>query len=265
MTDKKVSEKDMELTTGLPDDVEATIEDAYFGDNKDYSRKAGKKIEMLALVLKGPGLDEKNKTQWYSFGDSSKWSVRGGGTTLVNNNNPDTHAFNNKSRAGVLVERMFAAVGNGDAKKGQKFFVDRNFWMTESEFYTKLKFHWKRIEQDTMADAEGKKDTKDVLFPDVFLGNEAEPAGNAAVKATETKVESPATVAVGDDFDNLDKILITLIKVGISQEELRKEAIKHPTLRKNPKYIAALVKDNRIGNLIDKGSIVVDDEGNVLA
>lgn len=142
------TEKDMELGTGLIDNFDGVVIDAYFGVDAAYAEKArasggsGSDEPMLCLVFESPEFEQSGE-QKYSIG-SKGWTAEDEGKRVVSSLRPDTRVFNANSNAGMLISRLFMLAGKGDKAKGQKVFVERGHFMTEADFYKGIRSHWLR-------------------------------------------------------------------------------------------------------------------------
>ena len=235
--------QDFELETGLADDFDGAISNAYFGVDARYAEVSGSSDPMLTLVLESPDLEQPAQ-QRYSCGAAKKWQVSNGGQEIVSETRPDSHIFNMSSRAGVLVGRMFELIGNGDKEKGRDFFIGRDHYMTQGDFYTGLNFHWKRQALKTVGG-----DTSDVLMPERYIG---------AVKVNGAKASATATV----DTSALDSIVIDeVVKSGMIEREVKQAAMKNETLKANDAYMRDLISGPRLADLEKEGKLTRGPDG----
>lgn len=233
--------EDYELETGLANDFDGTITDVYFGaPRKEYAELGGTSEPGLYLILETPDLEQPVE-QWYSCGAAKQWQVGRGGKEITSAKSPDSHRFNMNSRAGVIVARMFELVGEGDKKKGQEFFLKRDRYMTESEFFTGLSFHWLREPLKTVSG-----ESRDVLMPNKYLG-EAVPA----VKKAEVPTE------------DLDAVLISLAEGKVARE-LKQAAMKDEKISASKDYLNEVIKGTKLTELEKLGKLVKSPEGRYL-
>ena len=228
----KVREEDMQLSSGLQDDFDAVIASVEFGISKEYALKSGTSDPMLTLTF---GSEEAESfSQSYSIGGARQWQIGKGGKEVISQIQPDAHSWNMNSRAGTLVKRMFQLVGNGDMKKGQQFFLSRDRYMTEADFYIGLKFHWKREKMQTLGGEE-----RDVLLPVAWIG--------------EVK-----TVVKGTVPDTSMKKVIELA-IGKTERELKGAILEDPELSKNLDLLDKIFKENLLQTLETGGKLVKVD------
>ena len=203
----KVKQEDLDTETGLADDFDAAITDAWFDvPRAEYAARSGTKDPMLMLHLEGPDL-EKPIDQPFSIGAAKQWQLTRNGKEVVSGKNPDAHSFTKGSRGGDLVDRMLTLVGGGDKAKGQKFFLGRDRYMTESEFYSGLNFHWKREEKSTVG---GEK--RDVLMPVVFHGEATGAAKAPTAAPSDEKVAKIIELAEGKTDRELRQAVLNAFK-----------------------------------------------------
>ena len=235
--------EDFDLETGLADDFDGAISEAYFEVNPQYAEISGTTDPMLALVLESPGFDQPVETR-YSTGGAKQWQTGRGGQEITSAKSPDSHRYNMNSRAGVLVSRMFELIGNGDKAKGQEFFLRRDHYMTEGAFYIGLNFHWKREKLPTVGG-----EPKDILMPNKYFG--------------EVSLGKKATAVAGaptDDLDALDTIVIDLAS-GKTEREVKVAAMKNEQLKANDTYMKELISGPKLKQLEDAGKLTKGPEG----
>ena len=234
---------DYELETGLFGGGEAAIVDAYFEPNPriEYQQVAGSDPG-LTLILQSTELENPIE-QWYSCGGKKQWQVGRGGSEINSAVNPDSHRFNMNSKAGILVTRMFEAIGGGDKAKGQDFFLKRDRYMTEAEFYTGLNFVWEQKSTSYNIDGQIKEGT--LIVPAKYLGEVAPGKKEAAV------AEAPT----GD----LDTIVIGMVS-GLTEREVKMAAMKVKALKENDAYMKELISGSKLKNLEDAGRITPGPE-----
>lgn len=221
----KVTRDDMALESGLADDIDAAIAEAYFEVKAEYAAKSGTSDPMLMLRLESPDLDQPMEQGW-SCGGAKQWEITKGGKEIISAVKPEGHQYNVNARAGKLVARMFELVGGGDKTKGQDFFLKRDKYMTQGEFYENLSFHWKR---EGMATVSGG--TSQVLMPNAFLGE---------AKSTKAAKKEEANPELIEKFIALAN--------GKTLKELKISAIKE---FKGPEY-STFIKTVLNGELIEE-------------
>jgi len=233
--------EDYELESGLADDFDGVITDAYFevNPNPEYVAKAGEEPG-LALIIESPDLDQPVH-QWYSCGAAKQWQIGRGGQEITSAVRPDSHRFNMNSKGGVLVSRMFEIIGNGDRGKGQDFFIKRDRYMTEGAFYIGLNFHWLNKPAKMMGT------DMPVLSPVAYLG---EVSPGKPSKATITGVPT----------EDLDTIVIELVS-GKTEREVKMAAMKEDGLKANDAYMKELISGPKLKQLEDADKITRGPDG----
>lgn len=202
----KVKQEDRDLASGLIDDVDATITDLTFGVNLKYAEASGSNDPMGIFTLEGDQL-EKPFDQGYSLGGTAKWQATRGGKEVISQLKPDSHVFHKNSRMGTIVDRMFALVGEGDAKKGQAILFKRvndDRYMTEAEFYIGLAFHWKRENLPTLTAGE----TKPVLMPNAYLGEVKVEVKQAVGSVSEEDINKILAIVEGKTEREVKQIIV---------------------------------------------------------
>lgn len=222
--------EDMELESGLADDVDMSISDSYFGEPPEaYVLKSGSTEPWLYLDLDGSELPQPI-TQGYSCGTG--WEIGKGGKELTSKTNPNKHRFNMNSRAGSLVNRMFETVGQGNKKVGQEFFLARKHYMTEAAFYPGLSFHMKR---ESLPIPGGG--TSDSMLPSAFLGEGA----SVATASTAAAVSDEALVA------------LKALAKGKDETELKQAIIKDEVLGKDSALMVEIFNKGLLGKVLTVG------------
>ncbi len=232
----KPTRADMELGSGLINDVDAAITSVFFGMKEDYNRVAGTSEPKLIFVLEGEELEEPQDVA-YNTGAAKKWEVVKDGQEIISGVNPEIHAFNNKSRAGEVVARMFTLIGGGDKAKGQDFFLARGYYMTQAPFYAGLKFHWKREEMITVGG-----DKKPVLMPVTYLGEVASKAKKDVVVPEETITQ------------------IIALAEGKTEKELKQAIVKDPVLSKVTGLVNQILNKGLLKTLETDGKLTKSAE-----
>ena len=233
----KPTREDMQLDSGIADDFDGVISEANFEINAQYAAKSGTQDPMLTLIVDAPDIEKPVEIR-YACGAAKQWEIKENGGELVSGKNPDIRRFNQNSRAGELVDRIFELVGGSDKVKGQDFFINKGFFMTQAGFYTGLNFHWKRESKKTVSG-----ESRDITMPCKYLG-EVTVAGK------------PAAGAAGAADEALDAIVIEMSS-GKTEREIKIAATKNPTLMAAKSYMTELAstpsrklvqleKDNKI-------------------
>jgi len=230
---------DFMFGSGLADNFQGTIVEAAFVVNKEYAEISGTQDPMLTLTLDGPELSQPFSQGW-SCGAAKKWEATNGGKEVVSGVDPDAHGFNENSRAGQLVARMFKLVGNGDIEKGRDFFIARDKWMTQADFYDGLTFFWSRESMKTVAG-----DSKDGLMPTSYVATEAKKGAAKASKA------SPTPAATGDFSDELMERLAVFAD-SKTVKELKVAVVNGELVGKDDDQYKAFSTAVLKGTLIDK-------------
>jgi len=235
---------------GFLDNVDGDIVDAVFeiasGKYADQVMMGGSDAKppiVITLTVESPAL-EKPANQSYSVGSSNIWEIVDGGKAIVHTS-PDKHSFRKGSIAWHLVEAMMNAAGGGDLDKGQEFFVNRDHYMTEVEFFTGLSYHWAVTEIKTEI-GKGHTVISHPPLPEVFLGEMTGKAGKAGKAGT-------------PDTDELDTILIANAS-GKTDKELKSFAVRNADIKKNDVYMKAVVSGKKLKELEDKGDLTKDPD-----
>ena len=237
---------------GFLDNVDGDIVDATFeiagGKYADQVMMGGSDAKppvVITLTVESPDL-ERPATQSYSVGSPDIWEIVDGGKSIINKN-PDKHSFRKGSMAWHLVEAMMAANGDGDLDKGQEFFVKRDRYMTESDFYTALSYHWAVTEIKTEI-AKDRVVISRPPLPDKFLGETTSKKGKDG-KAGATSVA----------IDELDLILIANA-TGKTDKELKSFAVRNADIKANDAYVKAVISGKKLKELEDTGELTKDPD-----
>jgi len=229
------------------DNVSGDIVDAEFDiATGDYADKvmmgdaSAKPPVVVKLTIESPEM-ERPVTQSYSVGSQEIWKILDNGKAIQNMKNPDRHLFRKGSRAWALVEAMMTTVGDGNLEKGQDFFIKRDTYMTQSDFYTGLSFHWATKSLETVAG--GKTNTP---LPEKFLG-EAKPVVKTKEKAAVVEDEELDALIVANATDKTDR-------------ELKSFAVRNPEIKKNNIYMKAIVSGKKLKQLEDAGLLTKDPD-----
>jgi hypothetical protein len=155
------------LSSGLIDDFDGEITEAYFGTDANYN--SGDSV-LLILELKTNVEDKPSETLKLSCG--SGWAIENGGRNIVKEQGKAQ--FNKNSRVGLVLGAAIQA-GALDVMKAKGSPLEAATWQG-------LAFHWERV------DVKGfDGETKQVLLPTRFLGGataaKEEPALSPALQA----------------------------------------------------------------------------------
>jgi len=143
-----------ELSSGLIDDFDGTITEAYFGTDAAYND--GDTV-LLILEISTDDPDRPSITEKLSTGTG--WVIENQGANLVSENGKP-RKFNKNSRVGLVLAAALQA-GAGDIMRSKGSPMDAATW-------TGLGFHWDR---KSIEGFNGEK--KDVLLPTAVLGDSA--------------------------------------------------------------------------------------------
>ena len=245
----KVSRDDMKLRTGLMDDFDGTISrQTYFGDPKEeYAGISGSSDPVLHLIVDVPGLEEPIE-QTYSLGAKQGWEVQRDGAEVTSALNPDIHSFNNRSRAGQLVDHMAKALGAGDGDVGIDVLLQRDRYMTEAEFYWDYALHFKQVPLPTAQ----KGETRDVLMPVALAAVAPTPAARApAAKAAAPKA------AVGYTLTDDETVRIVELAMGKSEAQLKSALLKE--FSGNTALKTEIFNKGLLARLVKDGTLTVAD------
>ena len=227
--------EDFDLGSGLADDFDGEITAAEFGINPEYASAAGKDIPGVIITIKSPDLGQEI-SQFYSIGDPEKWEIADNGSEVTFTPKPEAHKFNMNSRGGQLVTAMFESAGGGDKKKGQEFFLKRDYWMTQAGFYVGTNWHWGRFLKANPIDP--AKPPSSVLFPTALLG--------------ETKV---AKAEVSEDAD-IARIIA--LAEGKTPRELKQAIVNE---FKGKPIVNKVLNKGLLKELEDKGKLALGPDG----
>ena len=226
---------------GLFDDYDSAVLEASFSGNPnlEYVAKAG---EGLGIVLTMDSGGDKPIQQFYSIGGKDQWQVLNNGREVVRVKNPDKHAFHAKSRASGLVEAMIMAVGKGNRDAGVEFFLKRDRFMTQADFYMGMNFHWKQQEWK-YTNPETKEEVKTTgLFPDAYLG--------------EATVETSSKAPTAQVASNLDAIVVELAS-GKNVRELKQAVVRDERFKGQDAYVRELVNGPKIEQMEKAGQLTM--------
>ena len=254
----RTSRDDMELESGLASDFDGAIALVKFGVRDEYAAVVGNSDPMLLLSIDATEALGTYIEQAYSLGGAKQWRVEKGGSSIVSDKTPDSHRFNLACRAGQLVAKMIETVGAGDRTKGQEFFLKRDHYMTEAEFYAGLRFHWKRVPLPTVGG-----ETRDVLLPEKFLGEVGAPAlsisGSGATVVTAPAATAPAAIVTGYSEELIDK-LVDLCS-GKTEREVKLALIKDEVMKKQADLVNSVFNKGLLKELGQAGKLVLGPDG----
>lgn len=281
MPKKDMSE--FEFSTGLPDDFDATIEQAYFKPNPQYAAKAGidSDTPLLHLVFRGDIDNEDGSlTQAYSIG--TEWEPKKNGAEIVSVRNPGKHRFNANCNGAKFVERVLSIIGSGDVKKGIAKVSDAGYpYMTEADFYKGISGHFVR-EQITRQGGDGfAGGTSQVLLPTEITtipglkgsskkgaaaadDDEEEPAPRAKSKGKSKKTDSSS--GSGDEGSEFPEQIAWLKAASKGKTKRQLKAATSAEYSEDldeteEKFVAEVVTGDLIDRLIEAGELEVGDDG----
>ena len=229
---------DYELSFGLVSDFDGEITAAEFGVNANYAEAAGKDIPGLTITIDSPDLGQE-MSQFYSIGDPEKWEISDDGTEVTFTPKPDAHRFNMNSRGGQLVSAMFESAGGGDKKKGQEFFLKRDFWMTQAGFFVGTNWHWERVEMKNPLQPD--RAPSSVLVPVALLSE---------TKKTGSKVKGGA--------DDADIARIIELAEGKTERELKQAVVNE---FKGKPIVNEVLNKGLIKKLVDSAKLALGPDG----
>ena len=233
MTQRVIRDEDFKLESGLANDFDGAITDAWFAPPRDeyIQRSGGDATPFLHLKLEGEDLDSPIDQVW-STGAAKQWKAVRDGKEIVSEKNPNLHAFVETSRAGELVGRIITLAGEGDKKKGVQLLRERGYLMTEAEFYIGLNFHWEREKKTTVGGEE-----RDVLMPTALLGIDSATAS------------APKQSAYSDsDLETLKKLA-----VGKTEQQFKQQVMRTASLKDNKALLNDVFNGNFISEQLVKG------------
>lgn len=156
------------LSSGLIDDFDGTVSEAYFGTDAAYNN--GDTV-LLVLELSTDDPDHPQETVKLSTGTG--WTIEGQGASIVSESGK-ARSFNKNSRVGQVIAAALN-IGAGDAMRAKGTPMEASTWAG-------LSFHWNRVE---LVGFNGE--TKEALLPTAFLGDEG------GTQTTTTAAAAPAT------------------------------------------------------------------------
>ena len=234
------------------DNVDGDIVEAVFdiasGDYADKVMMGGGGTQppvVLRLTIESPELD-RPAVQSYSVGSQDVWEILDNGKAIQNIKNPDRHLFRKGSIGWALVEAIMTSIGEGNLEKGQDYFIKRDKYMTQADFYTGLSFHW--ATKALTFNIGGRTFTSNPPLPETYLG-EAKPT---------TKEKADTTVTVVED-ETLDAIIIGAAP-DKNGRELKSFAVRSPDIKKNDAYMKAIVSGKKLRQLEEAGLLTRDPD-----
>ena len=240
---RELRNEDFELGTGLADDFDGTVIDAYFAPpRQEYRDKAGGGGDepFLHLKIESPELDQPIEQAW-STGAARQWKAQRDGKEIISQKNADYKNFVSGSRAGELVSRIILGAGGGDKAKGVGVIKDRGYLMTEAEFYMGLQAHWEQVPLPTVGG-----DTRNVLIPTVVYG-----FGEAAALP-----EASAATYTDEDIGKL----VTLAS-GKNENQVKQQIMRSDDLKSNKDLLNAVFNKGLLKELEEAGKLTRDPSG----
>ena len=216
-----------QTTTGLLDDFEYSITDAWFARSAEI-----KNGEQLVLFLKGDTDNDADPEFEAHITCGPGWDTHDGGKSASHESRKE-RGFNKQTNYGQFIDRVIE-LGLGDVLQSRGK-------ATEAKVWVGLKFHMKQKEFKTQI--KGEDVTYYRLLPEAYLGEVAEGA-KSGVKATETKADAPASNGTAS---NGSKVLLAKLKA---------EAKKHDT---HEAFVDAAMEINGTTDDDDLLSQVIDD------
>ena len=244
MQQRELRDEDFDLASGLMDDFDAEVTDAWFAPpRQEYiDRSGGDTTPFLNLKLESPDLDQPIEQVW-STGSAKNWQVQRNGREIVSSKSPDLHQFASASRAGGLVDRIITLAGEGDRAKGVQIVRSKGYLMTEAEFYIGLSCHWEREQMPTVSG-----ETRDVLMPTALLG-----IGDSDVAGS---VTAPSAPAFGDEEI---AALVTLAS-GKTEQQLKQQVMRSE-LKGNKDLLNAIFNKGLLTAMETEGTLVKSPDG----
>ena len=232
MARRELRDEDFELGSGLLDDFDGVVEDAWFAPpRQEYiDRTGGEPTPFLHLSIVSPDADQPIE-QVYSIGTARQWQVERDGKEVVSGKKPDYHNFVANSRGGELVGRIIELAGGGDKAKGVQAVKERGFLMTEAEFFVGLNAHWERESRLTVGG-----DTRDILLPTAIHG-----FGEAEAVAT------PGAAGLPFSDEEIEKLVG--LASGRTEQQLKQQVMRDAGLKKNKELLNSVFNKNLLKEL----------------
>lgn len=259
------------INSGLFDDFDGVIIGARFGNptGKYSENLTGEAEPGLYLTFNNPEA-EKPVEQFFTIGKG--WKIINDGKAVENKVKPELHGFNKSSKAAKIVDHLAKVIGNGDAEKGKEFYIARDFYMTQAEFYLGWNAHWKN-EESTMT-VDGSEKTIKTLLPTKWYG---EVKSGQTAQSTQTQSDTQVPPQTGSSTTNapsgnvatLDEMVIKLTggkdEKGVKIAALGNKELKEAVAKINPGYMKDLVSGAVLKRLESEGKLFKDDKGLYLA
>lgn len=220
---------DKPLETGLRDDYDGTVVNAFFGTDERYNNG-----ETMLLKWEVHGLDEDGvayeETQLITVGKG--WETVDGGQTVRHESGKD-RMFNNNSHLGKIIERCTKELGIGDVLRSKGSPYDAKVWVG-------LSFHFNREEQRYSGSSEVKDTTK--LMPTKYLGENAIDLGGAT-QATPSPVGDQAAASSNGNEQVLRAKLTAAAKSSGTHQEFLDKAIEIDGVVANESLLAEIMDE----------------------
>lgn len=244
--------------TGLQDDFDGIITEAFFGTDETYNAEA---VIFVATLTDDDG--QPITTLKYSVGKD--WIPSDDGTSITH---PRKGKINESSRFGFFIDRIaqpttVKAPKHRDvtSPKGMEnglglgpLLRKKGTSPLEAKSYEGLKFHWNLHEMQTMGtDAEGKRVVKQTLLPTAYIGEVKSTNGAgtaAAAKATTPIVTGAAANAGGGGSSDVD-VPAALRKALTAKAQSSDARTFTRAASKDPAVIAA--DDSVMNHILDSG------------
>jgi hypothetical protein len=260
------------INSGLFDDFDGKTIGSRFGNpTGKYSENLTSEAEPgLYLTFENPEA-EKPIEQFFTIGKG--WKIINDGKAVENIAKPELHGFNKSSKAAKIVDHLAKVIGNGDAEKGKEFYITRDFYMTQAEFYLGWNAHWKN--EESKMTVEGSEKIIKTLLPIKWYGEVK--SGQTAPPAQQTQSGTQVPPPAGSSTSNapsgnvttLDEMVIKLTggkdEKGVKLAALGNKELKEAVAKINPGYMKDLVSGVVLKRLESEGKLFKDDKGLYLA
>lgn len=185
-----------ELSSGLPDDFNGVVQDAFFGTDADYND--GKTLILKLEVLSDdPEIGEAGVTT-LMFPCGAGWETKNGGKECAREDGKQKR-FNAGSGVGLLVKHSVEA-GAGDILRQKGNPMAAAIWIG-------MNFHWKRKEFSFKNGGETQEYSR--TLPDAYLGAGGTVA--APVAASSAPTATPAANGNGNGINGVVKAKLKVL------------------------------------------------------
>lgn len=221
-------------TTGLPDDIDFTIDKAEFGYDAGY--KDGEQI--LFMITSREVNDEgENYHSFYSLGAAGAWETLDHGKTVVSQSSPPAKGFNKQSLYFKFFDAAARAAAEGGVNLAERGTPDK------AEIFAGLTFHMNRVD----VDYGGEIGVRQVLLPTALVGD----SGKAETPAAAAPVAAAEPAQTGGDGATTNKVL----EAKLVHEA--KQAESHDTFIETvlEKYPEAQNDEDLFGRVLDENAL----------